>query len=133
MKARIDIIMRITLDILYFYVRFESSKQEVNQMKKESKATIGIILLLVTIVVIAGMVRDHIDSRKAEKFPEGNFTILSWNEDFLRKGGDLIVFHDDDLNITCLVYKRYTEAGLWGCPDWQLTPPQNMSRNYNCS
>ena len=93
--------------------------------------TIGVIALVAVIIATVNGGETELQ-RKITETPEGNFTILSWNEDFLGSGVDIIAFHDDDRNITYLAYNGCTEAAMWGCPDYMLTPSQ-MSNNCNCS
>ena len=43
------------------------------------------------------------------------------------------VFHDNMYNVTCWEKLGIEGGGISCIPDWQLTPPQNMSSDCNCS
>jgi len=99
-------------------------KLEVNQMGSKTKARITAILVVILLVATMGCVSKESDVLIG--LPEGNFTLLGTDDPV--GGGTIVKLHDDDSNITMWIYRNNEQGGMWGCPDWQLTP-QNMSND----
>ena len=104
-------------------------------MKLKEFVVVAIIVLV--IIVVSGCVTEQESRIQRYEQPqdEQRFTVVDAKEHFLSAKEKVTVIHDNKENVTCWMFRGYGEEGVSiSCiPDWQLTPPQNMSRNCNCT